>query len=114
MKSVLFVDNNQLLSRLSCDILQREGYRAVPASNAAEALEAVNSQSFDVVVTDVGPKGVNGLELARKISAQRPKVPIIMVTAHGPVQAKYIKACLRKDKLFPTLLDTIRGLGVEP
>jgi len=114
MKSVLFIDENQLLSRLSCDILQREGYRAVSACNAAEALEALNTESFDVVVTDRRTKGMDGLELAKKIYTKKPKTPIIMVTAHGPVRAKYIKACLPKDKLFPTLLDTIRTLGEEP
>ncbi len=108
MKSVLFVDDNQTLSRLSCDILRRQGYRAVPAFSAAEALQLFEDDAFDVVVTDLRMENMNGLELARAIRDRDPHMPIIMVTAYDLVQAEHIDICLPKNGLFPALLEEIR------
>ncbi len=108
MKTVLFVDDNQILSRLSCDILRRQGYRAVPAFSALEALEAFERDTFDLVITDLRMENMDGLELARAIRERDPKMPIIMVTAYGPVEGEYIDVCLPKDGLFPALLEQIR------
>ncbi len=108
MKAVLFVDDNQTLSRLSCDILRRQGYRAVPAFSAIEALEVFERDEFDLVITDLRMENMDGLELARAIRERDPLMPIIMVTAYGPVKGDHIDVCLPKDGLFPTLLDHIR------
>ena len=39
MKAILFVDDHEVLARLSCEILEMQGYRAVSAYNASDALE---------------------------------------------------------------------------
>jgi two-component system NtrC family response regulator len=109
MKKILFVDDNQILCRLSCDILRREGYDAVPAYDGIEALQRfTGDDDFDIVVTDMRMGGMDGLALARAIHDRRPDVPVIMVTAYGPVQAGEIKTCLAKDGMFPTLLEKIQ------
>jgi two-component system, NtrC family, response regulator len=108
MKTVLFVDDNQTLSRLSCDILRRQGYRAIPAFSAVEALEAFERDDFDLVVTDLRMENMDGLELARAIRERDPNMPIIMVTAYGPVKGEHIDVCLPKDGLFPALLEQIK------
>ena len=54
-------------------------------------------------------EGMNGLELARKIRAKRPDVPVIIVTGYGPVDGgKDVNACLQKEDLFPALLEKIK------
>lgn len=108
MKAILFVDDNEVLCHLTCDILRLEGYRAVPAHNAAEALKAFDKESFDIVVTDLRMQGMNGLELARVIHDRKPQLPVILVTAYGPVEGSEIRACLPKEDLFPNLLEKIR------
>ncbi len=108
MKAVLFVDDNEVLCRLTCDILRREGYRAVPAYNAAEALKVFDEQDFDIVVTDMRMQGMDGLELARAIHNKNPQLPVILVTAYEPVEGADVRACLAKEDLFPNLLEKIR------
>lgn len=108
MKAILFVDDNEVLCRLTCDILRLEGYRAVPAYNAAEALKVFDEENFDIVVTDLRMQGMDGLELARKIHNRNPQLPVILVTAYGPIEGEDIRACLAKEDLFPNLLDKIR------
>ena len=109
MKAILFVDDHEVLARLSCEILEMQGYRAVSAYNAAEALEKFDKEKFDILVTDWKMEGMDGLELARKIHAKSPATPVIIVTGYGPVDTgKDADACLPKDQLFPTLIDKIR------
>jgi two-component system, OmpR family, response regulator ArlR len=109
MKSILVVDDNEMLCRLACDLLQMEGYRAVPATNAAQALEAFRGETFDLLVTDLRMPGMNGLELARTIRTQSPQFPIIVITAFGPVECDHITLWLPKEYLFPRLLEEVRS-----
>lgn len=107
MKKILFVDDNQLLAQIGCDILRMRGYRAVPAYNGEHALQEFEKQDFDVVVTDYRMEGMNGLELASEIHRKQPGLPIIMVTGFEPIQSDECLACLEKDNLFPALLEAI-------
>ncbi len=106
-KKILFVDDNEILCGLSCDILRGQGYEAVPARDGFEALERFTGGKFDVVVTDLRMRRMDGLALARAIFERRPEVPVIMVTAYGPVEAREIKTCVAKDGMFPALLEKI-------
>ena len=109
MKAVLFVDDHEVLARLSCEILEMQGYRAVCAYNAAEALDKFEKDKFDILVTDFRMDGMNGLELARKIHATSPQTPVIIVTGYGPIDGgKDVDTVLQKEELFPDLLDKIK------
>jgi DNA-binding NtrC family response regulator len=109
MKTVLFVDDHEVLARLSCEILEMQGYRAVCAYSAADALEKFEREKCDILVTDMRMDGMNGLELARKVHAISPKTPVIIVTGYGPVEGgDEVKECLAKEELFPSLLEKIK------
>ncbi len=109
MKAILFVDDHEVLARLSCEILEMQGYKAVCAYNAADALDKFQREKFDILVTDFRMDGMNGLELARKIHATSPKTPVIIVTGYGPIEGgDDVKACLNKEELFPSLLEKIK------
>ncbi|MFB3918266.1 MAG: response regulator [Terriglobales bacterium] len=109
MKAILFVNDNEVLSRLSCEILQMEGYRATPAYNAAQALEIFDKEDFDIVVTDARIQETSGLDLARALHAKTPHLPVIVVTTHGTLElGSDVQDCVAKDEgLFPKLLDKI-------
>ena len=119
VKAILFVDDHEVLARLSCEILEMQGYKAVSAYSAKEALEKFDQQDFDILVTDFRMEGMNGVELAHKIREKSPSTPVIIVTGYGPVDGgKDVAACLQKEDLFPALLDKIRfflgdGSGVR-
>ncbi len=109
MKAILFVDDHEVLARLSCEILEMHGYRAVSAFNAQDALHKFNQEDFDILVTDFRMEGMNGLELARQVHQKNPQVPVIIVTGYGPIEGgKDVNACLDKEELFPALLDKIK------
>ena len=109
MKAVLFVDDHEVLARLSCEILEMQGYRAVSAYNAHDALEKFKREKFDILVTDFRMEGMNGVELARQIHNSRPELPVIIVTGYGQIDGgKDVNVCLPKDRMFPALLDKIK------
>ena len=109
MKAILFVDDHQVLAKLSCEILEMQGYSAVSAASGEEALQKFEEQGFDILVTDFRMEGMNGLELARKVHERHPDVPVIIVTGYGPVEiGTDAAACLQKESLFPALLDKIK------
>jgi CheY-like chemotaxis protein len=109
MKAILFVDDHELLARLSCEILEMQGYRAASAYSAQDALDKLKGQKFDLLVTDFRMEGMNGLELARQVHANSPEIPVIIVTGYGPIDGgRDVKACLQKEQMFPALLDKIK------
>jgi len=109
MKNILFVDDHEVLARLSCEILEMQGYRAVSAYSANDALEKFEKDRFDLMVTDFRMEGMNGLELARKVHDKYPGVPIIIVTGYGPIDGdNAVNSVLSKEELFPDLLDKIK------
>jgi CheY-like chemotaxis protein len=108
MKKILVVDNNEMLCRLACDILRTEGYRAFPATNIAEAMEALEREDFDLLVTDHAMPGMTGMDLARAFRDKNPGFPVIVMTAYEPVECEHVKLWLPKEFLFPSLLEKIR------
>jgi len=109
MRAILFVDDHEVLARLSCEILEMQGYRAVSAYNGEDALRKFDENDFDILVTDFRMDGMNGVELARKVHEKNPAIPVIIVTGYGPIDGgKDVSACLQKEELFPSLLEKIK------
>jgi len=108
MKKILVVDDNEMLCRMSCDILRAEGYYALPATSAAEALDAFQKEDFDLVVTDFLMPGLSGLDLAREIRTRHSNFPIIVMSAYEPVECEHVTLWLPKEFLFPHLLEKVR------
>lgn len=114
MKAILFVDDHEVLARLSCEILEMQGYKAVSAFSAQDALKKFDQQEFDILVTDFRMEGMNGMELAKAIREKSPKTPVIIVTGYGPIDGSKDLTVLQKDNLFPELLDKIKLYIGEP
>lgn len=66
--------------------LRQAGYHAVLASNGQEALEIIQSQHVDLVVSDLHMPNMNGLALLEAIRADYEHLPFIMVTAQGEIK----------------------------
>lgn len=110
-KRVLFVDDHEVLARLSVEILEMNGYGAESASTAAEAIQKADKGAFDIVVSDFKLDDMSGLELARRL----PKMPFIVFSGHAPVERKgNVIASLNKEELFPALLEKLKELLAEP
>ncbi|MDB4973874.1 MAG: Response regulator of zinc sigma-54-dependent two-component system [Myxococcaceae bacterium] len=80
---VLLVEDDAAMGTLISRNLLRRDFEPVHVSSAADALNAVQTQDFSVVVSDVRLGGMTGLELCERLCARRPDVPVILITAFG-------------------------------
>ncbi len=78
--TLLVVEDDQMINQALTDRLEAEGFRVVRAWDGPGAVAAFEEHAPDAVLLDVMLPGFDGLEVCRRIQAQRP-VPVLMVTA---------------------------------
>ena len=93
MPTILLVDDDDDARLVLAGSLSRRGLTIVEARSAALGLEAMATNSIDVVVTDVNLGGTTGLELASAIVERWPDVPVLVMTAFGNMET--VLAALR-------------------
>ena len=82
---ILVVDDENRNLRLMEALLIPLGYEVILARDGEEALEKVREIPPDVVLLDIMMPKMDGLELTRRIKAEYPSIPILIVTGNGPV-----------------------------
>ena len=85
MPSILIVDDDQGQRTVLQTILKREGYTIETAENGVVALEKIEDNLFDVVVSDMRMAQMSGRELLHEIKRRDPDLPVLIVTAYAEV-----------------------------
>ena len=82
--TILIAEDERALRRLSATVLRQAGYQTIEASDGQQALDlfTVHSRSIVMVVTDVVMPRMGGIELARRLRAARPGLPLLFVTGY--------------------------------
>ena len=83
---ILVVDDEKSMRELLEILLLKHGYSVVCAENGSEALAMLRSQSFDLVITDIRMKPVNGLEVLKHCKEIAPRTPVIMISAYASTE----------------------------
>ena len=83
---VLIIDDEPELRNLIKRLLELEGFSILTAGNSAEALEILNKNEIDIVVSDVRLPDKSGLELLPIIKKQFPLIEVIILTAYGRIE----------------------------
>ncbi len=83
--TVLIVDDEANMRRVLSALLKRDGYRVIDAGDGESALASLTEQRVDVVLSDLKMPRMNGLELLEAARRRHPRVPIILLTAHGTI-----------------------------
>jgi len=78
---ILVVDDETHVRAMMGSTLERQGYEVLLASSGREALESLELNTFDLVLTDIVMQDMNGIALLEQIHAQHPNLPVVMVTA---------------------------------
>jgi len=86
MENILIVDDEKNYPKIIGEILGEEGYTSLTASSGMEALEYLNNEPIDLVLTDVKMPGISGIQLLEKIKEINPDMPVIIMTAYGSVE----------------------------
>src|SRR3954464_6991843 len=85
--NILIVDDDQSMAETLTKAMTRRGFQVTWRTSATEGLKLLEEQDFDVVVTDLHMEGMNGFAFCERITANRPDVPVVMITAFGSLDS---------------------------
>lgn len=84
--SILIVDDELVMRRACQDVCNREGHRTQLAQNGYEALELLERDVFDLVITDLKMPGLDGIELLDRIKQQFPKIDVVIMSGFASIE----------------------------
>ncbi len=85
--NILVVDDDADAVEALAESLRARGFRATPETNPNEAIADAIGDKYDVVVTDLQMRSLDGLALCERIVGARPDLPVVVVTGHASVDA---------------------------
>ena len=116
-RTILMIEDDEHVRQLAAGVLERNGFQVLQAADAKEAAEMWfrNSQTIDLLLTDVIMPGWSGPEIARELLASRPDLKIIFTSGYDKQSvAETTKLVadanfLSKPYSVQELLDTVRA-----
>lgn len=84
---IIVVDDEQSMCDFLRDDLTLRGFDVLPFQSASEALKEIQTTDAAVVLTDLNMPRMDGLQLCERIVANRPDIPVVVMTAFGSLQS---------------------------
>jgi DNA-binding NtrC family response regulator len=113
--NIMVIDDEKIVGSMAKRSLEQDGYEVETFLNGESALARLQEKNFDVVITDLKMKGIDGLEILRTVKQLYPGTVVIMITAFAnldvaiealrddvhdffpkPVKIKDLKASIQK------------------
>ena len=116
---LLVVDDDANIRQIMRLLLEAAGYRVLCAADGREAMQLIEAQAFDLILTDMLMPGSDGLELLSAMKKSRSTVRVLVMSGGGMIGvADYLKVAkklgahgvLEKPFTGETLLATVAGL----
>ncbi len=109
-RRILVVDDEPFVCEAVKMMLTFDGHSVKTANSAKDALTILETEAFELVITDFSMPTMKGDELALQIKARLPKQPVIMITAYAEMLQSSGQALTGVDCLIgkPFLLEDLR------
>ncbi|MEH3033274.1 MAG: response regulator transcription factor [Aeromicrobium erythreum] len=85
MSTILVIEDEQRIASFVAKGLQAEGLTPTVVGDGVTGLDYALTGEFDLVVLDLGLPGMDGMEVLRRLSAERPELPVLVLTARDSV-----------------------------
>lgn len=87
-KNILVIDDDGLITRTLCNLLQREGYFASGTESSSDAIEQTEEADYDLIIADIKMPELNGVETINRIQAiskehNKPQIPVVFITGYS-------------------------------
>jgi len=86
-KKILVIDDEAELRTSVKKLLHKEGAQVLAVTNGQEALDLLAHSAIDIILCDLVMPQMSGMELLRKVKKQYPEIDVVMLTAHGSIEA---------------------------
>lgn len=117
--TILWADDEIDLLKPHIMFLNQKGYDLTTVSNGLDALEACETQAFDLIILDENMPGLSGLETLSRIKENHPEIPVIMITkseeenimnqAIGNKIADYLIKPVNPNQIFLSIKKNLHG-----
>lgn len=83
-ETILLVEDDASIRELACELLREHGYRVLEAANAEQAIERFEQAGIvDLLLTDIVMRGMDGPELANRLTASRPGLKVLYMSGYS-------------------------------
>ena len=123
MIHILVVEDDEKLNRAVCTYLRANGYEAKGVLSASDAYDAMYSQLYDFIISDIMMPGIDGFEFAKTVRELNKNVPLLFMSARDDLAAKregfqigiddYIVKPFELDELLMRVQALLRRAHIE-
>ncbi|MEA9389182.1 two-component system sensor histidine kinase RcsC [Acerihabitans sp. TG2] len=116
---ILVVDDHPINRRLLSDQLESIGYQVISANDGIDAMNLLQKQSVDIILTDVNMPNMDGYQLTRRLRSEGVTLPVIGVTANALAEEKQrcldagMDGCLSKPVTLSVLQPALAQYGQQ-
>ncbi len=114
MATLLLVEDEAGLRELVAEVLTEFGHETTVAEDGVMALQRLDGNAFDIVISDVSlPGGISGVELAEHIQQRHPRTTLILVSGYSRAQLPTLPAgvlFLSKPYRVQQLIDLVASV----
>lgn len=83
-KRILVIEDNDSIRKITCEFLRKADFEIDEANDGTEAVELLNKQRFDLVISDFVMPRMNGFRVVEHVHSTSPETPVIFVSAYLP------------------------------
>lgn len=88
MITILVVEDNETLRQLICTVLSKHGYRVLAAEDGQSALDILEAEYIDLVISDIMMPQMDGYQLIEHLRQSNYNLPVLIITAKDSFQDK--------------------------
>ena len=94
MAKILVIDDERSIRNTLKDILEFEKHEVTLAGDGQTGLDAAQSESFDIIFSDIKMPGMDGIELLTILKEKEVEAPVVMISGHGNIETAV--ECIKK------------------
>lgn len=83
---ILLIDDEKIVLKRLLPALEKSGYDVKTFDNGTEALECLEKEQFDIVVTDVLMPDVGGIKVLEQVMSRAPATKVIVITGYATIE----------------------------
>lgn len=124
MSRILIVDDDRFFRKVITKLLDKHGYDITSAGSGEEALEILESQAFDLMVSDINMTPMDGMELLERSREAYGGMGVIMLTGHDEIEVAveamkkgafdFLVKPFQMDELFATVQRSLKYYHISP